>query len=75
MTAQSIVHLSAEQFDDDEEIEEHVVFSVWQAPESELIEVARRVAALPQVPAGAYALVTTVGQQLSGQGRRVELGA
>ena len=65
--------LRAECFDDSETIGDHEVFAVWHGPEQELLEVARRVAALPKVPAGSYALVTTVEKQLSGEGRRVEL--
>jgi hypothetical protein len=65
--------LAAESFDDGEEVGEHYVYGVWRAPEEELLEVARRVAQLPCVPDGTFALVTTTAAQLSGQGRRVDL--
>lgn len=65
--------LSAQWFDDGEQVGEHYIYSIWRAPEDELLHVARLVAGLPFVPPGTFALVTTTADQLSGRGRRVDL--
>ncbi|KHK98446.1 hypothetical protein LK09_05470 [Microbacterium mangrovi] len=62
-----------ETFDDGEELDDEYLFFVWQAPESELIALARRIADLPGVPEGVYAVVTDTESEQMGVGRRVEL--
>ncbi|MDM7855645.1 hypothetical protein [Cellulomonas alba] len=62
------------EYDDGEEYGDEYLFFVAGAPEAALLELARRVALLPDVPVGVYAVVTdTVAPEL-GVGRRVELG-
>ncbi len=63
----------AELFDDGEEWGDEYLFFVWQAPEPELIALARRIADLPGVPEGVYAVVTDDDSEEMGAGRRVEL--
>lgn len=59
-------------YDDGEELGEEYVFFVSDAPEAELIQLARRVSKLEGVPDGVYAVVTDAEGD-PGQGRRVEL--
>lgn len=62
-----------EMFDDGEELADEYVFFVWQAAERELVALARRIADLPGVPEGVYAVVTDDDSEQTGTGRRVEL--
>jgi uncharacterized protein YciU (UPF0263 family) len=64
---------SLEMWDDGEEWEGHFVFSLADAPEAELLAAARSIAALPGVPSGVFAMVTTSGAEDYGQGTRVEI--
>ncbi|MEW2121851.1 hypothetical protein AB0945_43435 [Streptomyces sp. NPDC005474] len=58
-----------------EEYEGAYVFFVTGAPEAARLAVASRVAALPGVPGGVFAVVTDEGAEEFGVGRRVELKA
>lgn len=60
-------------YDDGEELDGEYLYFVWQASESELIELARRIADLPGVPAGVYAVVTDSESQEMGTGEKVTL--
>jgi hypothetical protein len=62
-----------EVFDDGEEYAEAYVFFVTGAGEEELLAVASRVATLPGVPAGTFAVVGDDGAEVLGLGRRVTL--
>jgi hypothetical protein len=62
-----------EVFDDGEESAEAYVFFVTGAGEEELLAVASRVATLPGVPAGTFAVVGDDGAEVLGLGRRVTL--
>ena len=59
--------------DDGEELGDVYVFPITGDRESDLLDVAREIARLPRVPAGAYAVVADVDQEEMGTGRRVEL--
>ena len=61
-----------EVYDDGEEFGNEYLFFVWNAPESDLLGIAREVAQLSGVPAGVYARVTDTGADM-GEGRRVDL--
>lgn len=61
-----------EVYDDGEEFGEEYLFFVWNAPESELLAIAREVARLDGVPAGVYARVTDTDADM-GEGRRIDL--
>lgn len=61
-----------EVYDDGEEFGDEYVFFVWNAPEIDLVGIAREVAQLGGVPAGAYARVTDTDADM-GEGRRVDL--
>lgn len=61
-----------EEYDSGEELGEEYVFFLSSASESQLIELATRVAKLPGVPAGVYVVVTDSDSDM-GKGRRVEL--
>jgi hypothetical protein len=63
----------AEVFDDGEEDAEASVFFVTGADEEDLLAVASRVAALPGVPAAAFAVVSDGEAEEFGLGRRVAL--
>lgn len=65
----------AEVFDEGVEDEDRYVFFVTGAEERALLEVASRLAALPGVPAGAFAVVSDEPGEEIGRGRRVELPA
>lgn len=65
---------SLEMWDDGEEWDGHFVFSLVDAPESELLAAARSIAALPGVPSGVFAIVTDSSAEEYGQGTRVEIG-
>src|SRR4051812_46794821 len=62
-----------EVFDDGEEDEDLYVFFVTGADEEGLLAVASRVATLPGVPAGAFAVLSDDEAGESGPGRRVRL--
>lgn len=62
-----------EVYDDGEELDGEYLYFVWQAPEAELLESARRIADLPGVPAGVYAVVTDTASEEMGTGRKVTL--
>lgn len=62
-----------EMFDDGEELDGEYLYFVWQAPESELIALARRIAALPGVPEGVYAVITDSESEEMGKGTKVNL--
>ena len=64
---------SGEVYDDGEQLGDEYLFFVWNAPEDALIELARRVAQLPGVPEGVYAIVTDTDSEEMGTGRRVDL--
>lgn len=60
--------------DDGEEFEGAYVFSVADSSEQALLAVATRIAAIPGVPTGIFAMVTSDLAEGYGAGRRVELG-
>ncbi|MFM9595075.1 hypothetical protein ACKI1J_35195 [Streptomyces scabiei] len=62
-----------EVFDEGEEEEDVYVFFVTGAGEADLLAVASRVAALPGVPAGTVAFISTDEAEELGLGRRVAL--
>ncbi|MDW4907373.1 hypothetical protein RB628_18940 [Streptomyces sp. ADMS] len=62
-----------EEYDEGEQCEGAYVFFVTGAAEADLLAVASRVAALPSVPGGVFAVVTEEGAGEIGVGRRVEL--
>ncbi|MGW7360829.1 hypothetical protein ACWGI0_30450 [Streptomyces sp. NPDC054802] len=62
-----------EVFDDGEEAEDVYVFFLTGASEEALLAAASRVATLPGVPAGAFAVVSDDEAEEFGQGRRVIL--
>lgn len=62
-----------EVFDDGEEHGDAYVFFITGAGEVRLLAVASRVATLPGVPAGAFAVVSDDGAEEFGLGRRVTL--
>lgn len=62
-----------EAYDDGEEHDGHYMFDVWQGSEDELLAIARRVAEIPGVPTGVFAVVTDTDRESFGEGRRVEL--
>lgn len=62
-----------EEYDVGEEYEGAYVFFVTGAAEADLLAVASRVAALPDVPGGVFAVVTDEKTEEIGAGRRVEL--
>ncbi|WP_329277190.1 hypothetical protein [Streptomyces sp. NBC_01451] len=63
----------AEEHDESDECEGAHVFFVTGVPEAVLLAVASRVAALPGVPGGAFAVVSDQEAEEIGVGRRVEL--
>lgn len=63
----------AEIFDDGEEDAEAYIFFVTGAGEEDLLAVASRVAALPGVPAGTFAVISEEGAEEFGLGRRIAL--
>ncbi|MGA7147526.1 MAG: hypothetical protein WBX17_03430 [Microbacterium sp.] len=62
-----------EMYDDGEQLDAEYLYFVWQASENELIDLARRIADLPGVPAGVYAVVTDSESEEMGVGERVTL--
>ncbi len=64
---------SIEVVDYGEEMGEVYVFVITGASEAKLLRVAARVAALPGVPAGTFAVVSESGATEAGDGRRVDL--
>lgn len=65
---------SLEVYDDGEEADGDYVFSITGGSERDLLAAAARVARLPGVPRGAYAVVTDDEVEELGVGRREELG-
>jgi hypothetical protein len=63
-----------EVYDDGEEADGAYVFCITGDSEQELLAAAARVARLPGVPRGAYAIVTDDEVEELGVGRREELG-
>jgi hypothetical protein len=63
----------AEVYDDGEEVGDEYVFFISGASESQLISIASRVAALPSVPACAFAIITDDSSEEIGSGTRAEL--
>lgn len=61
-----------EEYDDGESWGEEYLFFLSSGSESQLIEIATRVAKLPGVPAGVYVTVTNSDSDM-GMGRRVDL--
>jgi hypothetical protein len=59
--------------DEGEEYGEAYVFFITGAAEADLLAVASRVAGVPGVPSGVFAMVTNDGAEKIGLGRRVEL--
>ncbi|MET9908434.1 hypothetical protein ABZZ74_16715 [Streptomyces sp. NPDC006476] len=64
---------AVEVFDDGEEYGDVYVFVVTGADEDALLDVASRVAALPHVPSGTFAVVSDDQAEEFGLGRRVGL--
>lgn len=62
-----------ELYDDGEEWEEHFVFLIHGASEETLLAQARRIAALPGVPSGVFAVVTSTEAGSFGTGTKVEI--
>jgi hypothetical protein len=62
-----------EVFDEGDEFGRAYVFSITGAAADRLLAVAGQVAALPAVPAGAFAVVTDDDAEELGRGRRVKL--
>ncbi len=63
----------AAMYDDGEEWEGDYVFFISGASEESLVAVARRIAQLPGVPTGTFAMVTDADAEEIGLGTRVEL--
>jgi hypothetical protein len=63
----------AEVHDDGEEYGESYVFFVTGAAEEDLLTVASRVAGLPGIPGGTFAVITNDEAEEIGLGRRVQL--
>ncbi len=59
--------------DEGEEFEGAYVFSVADAPERALLKIAGRIAELPGIPVGVFAVVTTEHEEELGRGRRLDL--
>jgi len=59
--------------DEGEEFEGAYVFSVADAPERALLKIAGRIAELPGIPTGVFAVVTTEHAEELGRGRRLDL--
>ena len=62
-----------EMWDDGEQLDDEYLFFVWQASEPELLALTRRIADLPGVPSGVYAVVTDSESTEMGAGRRVDI--
>jgi hypothetical protein len=62
-------------FDDGEEHEDAYVFLVTGAGDEQLLAVASRVATLPGIPAGTFAVISDDEAEEFGQGQRVTLPA
>ena len=63
----------AEQYDDGEEFGDNYVFFIYGASEAALLAAATRIARMPGVPAGAFAMVTDTEAAEFGLGTRVDL--
>lgn len=63
----------AAQYDDGEEFGDNYVFFVHGASEAALLAAATRIARMPGVPAGAFAMVTDTEAAEFGLGTRVDL--
>jgi len=62
-----------EVFDEAEELGRFYIFFISGAPTEQLLQVAGKVAALPVVPSGAFAVVSDDEAEEMGRGRRVPL--
>ncbi len=62
-----------EMYDDGEEWNDSFVFSIAGASESELLAAARKIAELPTVPFGVYAVVTDSDAEEFGVGTRIDI--
>ena len=60
-------------FDDEEEHDEHYVFFFSGADEADLLGAAGRIATMPGVPTGIFAVVTDSDSGAIGEGRRVDI--
>lgn len=60
-------------YDDGESLDDVYVFSIHHASEEQLLAVARRVADLPGVPTGVFAVVTDTEAEEYGQGERHDI--
>ena len=65
--------LGIEEHDDGEEFGDVYVFSINAADENTLLSIANRIANLPGVPTGVFAMVTSVEADSFGEGRKVEI--
>jgi len=63
----------AAMYDDGEEFGEVYVFSINAADENTLLSIANRIANLPGVPTGVFAMVTDDDADELGQGRREDI--
>lgn len=63
----------AAMYDDGEEFGEVYVFTINSADEQTLLSIANRIANLPGVPTGVFAMVTSVEAESFGEGRKVEI--
>ena len=63
----------AAMFDEGESLDDVYVFSIHDAHESELLAVARRIADLPGVPTGVFAVVTDTEAEDYGMGEHVDI--
>ncbi|MEV7758356.1 hypothetical protein AB0O16_14510 [Microbacterium sp. NPDC089180] len=64
-----------EMYGDGEEYDGEYLFFLADADEDALLDLARELSALPGVPPGTYAIVSTTDTEEWGVGRRVELAA
>ena len=63
----------AAMFDEGESLDDVYVFSIHDADESQLLAVARRIADLPGVPTGVFAVVTDTEAEDYGMGERFDI--
>ena len=60
-------------FDEGESLDDVYVFSIHNASEEQLLAFARRIADLPGVPTGVFAIVTDIEAEEYGQGERYDI--
>ena len=60
-------------YDDGESLDGIYVFSIHNATQAELLAIARRVADLPGVPTGVFAVVTDIEAENYGEGERFDI--